>query len=51
MIRLNITNKLAIIIIGGIISLAICLGVYFDNYLKEIYFKDAKKRLNILFQG
>ena len=49
MIRLNITNKLAIIIIGGIISLAICLGVYFDNYLKEIYFKDAKKKIEHSF--
>ena len=35
MIKPNITNKLEIIIIGGIISLAICLGIYFDNYLKE----------------
>ena len=39
MIKLNITNKLAVVIIGGIISLAVCLGIYFDNYLKETYLK------------
>ena len=49
MIKPNITNKLEIIIIGGIISLAICLGIYFDNYLKEIYFKDAQKKIEHAF--
>lgn len=47
--KLNITNKLAIIIIGGIISLAVCLGIYFDNYLRETYFKEAKKKIEHSF--
>ena len=49
MTKLNITNKLSIIILGGIFSLAICLGVYFDNYLKETYLKDAKKKIEHSF--
>lgn len=49
MIKLNITNKLALVITTGIISLAIFLGVYFDNYLKETYFKEAKKKIEHAF--
>jgi len=49
MTKLNISNKLAIVIIGGIISLAVILGVYFDNYLKETYLKDAKKKIEHSF--
>ena len=38
MIKLNITNKLAVVIIGGIISLAICLGIYFGGVLGLVWF-------------
>ena len=47
--RLNIINKLSIIIILSILSLAILLGVYFDNYLKETYFKDARNKIELFF--
>ena len=45
MIKLNITNKLASIIVIGIVSFAICLGIYFDSYLKDSYYKEAKNKL------
>ena len=45
--RLNIINKLSVIIILSILSLAILLGVYFDNYLKETYFKDARNKIEL----
>ena len=49
MIKSNIINKLSIVIVVGIVSLALCLGLYFDNYLKETYLKDAKKKIEHSF--
>lgn len=45
MVKLNILNKLSITIIAGIASFAIILGIYFDGYLKEVYFKQTKKKM------
>ena len=49
MLKFNITNKLATIIIAGIVSFAICLGIYFDNYLKDTYYEEAKKKIEYGF--
>lgn len=49
MIKLNITNKLAAITVIGIVAFAICLGIYFDSYLKDTYYKEAKKKIEYGF--
>lgn len=49
MIKFSIINKLAIVVILGIFSLAISLGIYFDGYLKDTYFKEAKKKIELFF--
>lgn len=49
MLKLNIINKLATIIVAGIVSFAICLGIYFDYYLKDSYYKEAKKKIEYGF--
>ncbi len=47
--KLTIINKLALLVILGILSLALSLGVYFDSYLKNSYFKEAKKKIEMFF--
>ena len=49
MIKLSLINKLATVIVLGILSLALTLGIYFDNYLKDTYFKEAKKKIEHAF--
>lgn len=45
----SIINKLTIIVISTIFSLTLSLGIYFDNYLKDAYFKEAKKKIELFF--
>lgn len=47
--KFSIINKLTIITILGIFSLTVSLGIYFDNYLKDTYFKEAKKKIEFFF--
>ena len=47
--KFSIINKLTIISILAIFSFTISLVIYFDNYLKDTYFNEANKKIELFF--
>ena len=46
MMKLKLNTKISLIAVFSIILAVTILGVYFDLFLKDIYFKDAKNRIS-----
>ncbi|MBN2870265.1 MAG: EAL domain-containing protein [Campylobacterales bacterium] len=47
--KLNLKNKLSVILISSMVILVVVLGAYFDTFLRESYFETAKQRISYAF--
>ncbi|CAK8712866.1 Diguanylate cyclase (GGDEF) domain-containing protein [Candidatus Electrothrix laxa] len=48
--RANLTGKLSLLVVIGVLASVSVLGCYFDSFLEETFLEDAKSRISFGFQ-